>query len=158
MMLSEQLADCKLLIHNPAFRIETKTCILFEAKIKSEQAPALIKSVEKHQFLHSLMFLATFGHSSLTEGDLTDFLSTSTPCWPCRQAVSFLCVLWETCLTNSSRFSTWNKHTAIQKTHIRTTRVWPRSWWYKENGMIYINLDTVAVFMLAYKHHYCTCA
>lgn len=43
----------------------------------------------------------------LTEGDLTDFLSTSTPCWPCRQAVNFLCVLWETCLTSSRRFSTW---------------------------------------------------
>lgn len=42
----------------------------------------------------------------LTEGDLTDFLSTSTPCWPCRQAVNFLCVLWETCLTSSRRFST----------------------------------------------------
>lgn len=45
----------------------------------------------------------------LTEGDLTDFLSTSTPCWPCRQAVSFLCVLWETCLTSSRRFSTWQE-------------------------------------------------
>lgn len=43
----------------------------------------------------------------LTEGDLTDFLSTSTPCWPCRHAVNFLCVLWETCLTSSRRFSTW---------------------------------------------------
>lgn len=45
----------------------------------------------------------------LTEGDLTDFLSTSTPCWPCRQAVNFLCVLWETCLTSSRRFSTWQR-------------------------------------------------
>lgn len=45
----------------------------------------------------------------LTEGDRTDFLSTSTPCWPCRQAVSFLCVLWETCLTSSRRFSTWQR-------------------------------------------------
>ena len=43
----------------------------------------------------------------LTEGDLTDLFSTSTPCWPCRQAVSFLWVLWDTCLTSSSRFSTW---------------------------------------------------
>lgn len=37
---------------------------------------------------------------------LTERLSASAPCWPCRHAVSFLCVLWETCFTSSSRFST----------------------------------------------------
>lgn len=37
---------------------------------------------------------------------LTERLSASTPCWPWRQAVSFLCVLWETCFTSSRRFST----------------------------------------------------
>lgn len=39
-------------------------------------------------------------------GALTERLSASAPCWPCRHAVSFLCVLWDTCFTSSSRFST----------------------------------------------------
>lgn len=38
--------------------------------------------------------------------ELTERLSASTPCWPCRHAVSFLWVLWDTCFTSSSRFST----------------------------------------------------
>lgn len=42
----------------------------------------------------------------LTEGVLTDLFSVSVPCWPCRQAVSFLWVLCVTCLTRSRRFST----------------------------------------------------
>lgn len=37
---------------------------------------------------------------------LTERLSASAPCWPWRHAVSFLCVLWETCFTSSRRFST----------------------------------------------------
>lgn len=48
------------------------------------------------------------GCRGLTDGDLTDLFSMSVPCWPCRQAVSFLWVLCVTCLTRSRRFSTWN--------------------------------------------------
>lgn len=57
----------------------------------------------------------------LTEGDLTDLFSISVPCWPCRQAVSFLWVLCVTCLTRSRRFSTWkNTHTHTSETSCHT--------------------------------------
>jgi len=57
----------------------------------------------------------TWTHT-LTGGDLTERLSTSTACWPWRHAVSFLCVLWDTCLTSSRRFS------ACTHTHTHTLR------------------------------------
>lgn len=63
---------------------------------------------------------------ALTEGDLTDLFSISAPCWPCRQAASFLWVLCVTCLTRSRRFSTWRNTHMHQRclciaTHTRHT-------------------------------------
>lgn len=81
----------------------------------------LIEAVSSPRIKIRLSAPSSFKEPELTEGDLTDFLSTSTPCCPCRQAVSFLCVLWETCLTSSNRFSTWNTRTKLEGriTHLR---------------------------------------
>lgn len=90
----------------------------------------------------------------LTEGDLTDLFSISVPCWPCRQAVSFLWVLCVTCLTRSRRFSTLthtHTHTSETSWHINT---WPhvtaqtvRSHYERHGNILQLQTDTWHVLL-----------
>lgn len=65
---------------------------------------------------------------------LTERLSASAPCWPWRHAVSFLCVLWETCFTSSRRFSTCRQSSGWHKqVRARSAEVGPSSGWLWEN-------------------------